>query len=280
MPRLSGCRSGWRPGSLPSAPLPAPRLHRGVVSLPPPAVTGGRRGRFLSACIRRAAAGALLSLAALFALPALPGAGTAWADSLTSNLGQTTSATTVDPEHQGRRAGLHDRVDRRRVRIHRGEGRVRNRPERQRDRDGVHRRWSRRNRHRRREPHEPADLEHGQHIRRARRHHPRPQHDYYLIIEATDGILASTSSGNEDSGGVSGWFIVNGRYNRAMVSDSGLGGAWSQSSNTLHISVEGDHKGAVTTCSAASMEDQVWTGNLTVGEGSGTRGFGPDRHAQ
>ena len=64
---------------------------------------------------------------------------------------------------------------------------------------------------------------------------------YYLIIEATDGILASTASDNVDSGGVSGWSIADARFNRAMVSDSGLGGTWIGSSNSLRISVEGDH---------------------------------------
>ena len=68
MPRLSGCRSGWPPSSLPAAPLgaqsdPLPTDPGGIA--PPPRrgepAAGdrhprrGRRGRFLSACIRRAA---------------------------------------------------------------------------------------------------------------------------------------------------------------------------------------------------------------------------------
>ena len=73
MPRLSRPRSGRPPSSLPSAPLgahsrpPSDRsgrrraCHRGVVSLPPPTVTRsrGRAGRFLSACLGRAAAALL-----------------------------------------------------------------------------------------------------------------------------------------------------------------------------------------------------------------------------
>ena len=263
--------AAWLPSfRTPSGAAPPPRRRE-------PASAGrhrGRRGRFLSACIRRAAAGALLSLAALFALPALPGAGTAWADSLTSNLGQTTSATTVDLSTRdvaqafttGSTADAYEftgvKVEFATVPsasatvtafIADGRGatdvvvvNLTNPPT-----------WSTVSTFA-----APDDTT------------LDPSTTYYLIIEATDGILASTSSGNEDSGGVSGWSIADSRFNRAMVSDSGLGGAWSQSSNTLHISVEGDHKGAVTTCSAASMEDQVWTGNLTVGEGSGTRGFG------
>ena len=88
---------------------------------------------------------------------------------------------------------------------------------------------------------------------------------YYLIIDASDGTLATTSSDSEDSGGVTGWSIADLRTRRAMVSDSGLGGTWETSSNSLKIAVEVDHKGTVTACSAASMDHQVWTGTLTVG---------------
>ena len=287
MPRLSGCRSGWRPGSFPSAPLGAQSDR--LPTVPPRAASPsrrrepasadrhrGRRGRFPSPCIRRAAAAALLSMAALFALPALPGAGTAWADSLTSNLGQTTSVTTVDLSTRdvaqafttGPTADAYEftgvKVEFATVPsasatvtafIADGRGatddvivNLTNPPT-----------WSTISTFA-----APDDTT------------LDPSTTYYLIIEATDGILASTASNNEDGGGVSGWFIVNRRYNRAMVSDSGLGGAWSPSSNTLRISVEGDHKGTVTECSAASMENRVWTANLTAGEGSGigTGGFG------
>ena len=215
-------------------------------------------------------------MAALFALPALPGAGTAWADSLTSNLGQTTSVTTVDLSTRdvaqafttGPTADAYEftgvKVEFATVPsasatvtafIADGRGatddvivNLTNPPT-----------WSTISTFA-----APDDTT------------LDPSTTYYLIIEATDGILASTASNNEDGGGVSGWFIVNRRYNRAMVSDSGLGGAWSPSSNTLRISVEGDHKGTVTECSAASMENRVWTANLTAGEGSGigTGGFG------
>ena len=51
-----------------------------------------------------------------------------------------------------------------------------------------------------------------------------------------------------------------------MVSDSGLGGTWTIAINALKISVEGDHKGTVTACNAASMQNQVWGTTLTVGK--------------
>ena len=99
---------------------------------------------------------------------------------------------------------------------------------------------------------------------------------YHLIIEGTAGIIATTSASAEDSGGASGWSIADIRYRRNMVSDSGLGGTWNSATQALKIAVEGDHKGTVTECSAASMENRVWTANLTAGEGSGigTGGFG------
>ena len=98
---------------------------------------------------------------------------------------------------------------------------------------------------------------------------------YYLIIEATDGVLAETSSDNEDRGGVTGWSIANEWDRRQMESDTGLGGTWTDSFLSLQIAVEGDHKGTVTSCSAASMEHQVWTGTVTVGQSVATpRGYG------
>ena len=89
---------------------------------------------------------------------------------------------------------------------------------------------------------------------------------YHLIIEGTEGTLATTASDSEDSGGVTGWSIADAQTQRSMVSDSGLGGTWTIAINALKISVEGDHKGTVVGCSAASMEGQVWTATLTVGE--------------
>ena len=89
---------------------------------------------------------------------------------------------------------------------------------------------------------------------------------YHLIIEGTEGTLATTASDSEDSGGVTGWSIADAQTQRSMVSDSGLGGTWTIAINALKISVEGDHKGTVTGCSAASMQNQVWTATLTVGE--------------
>ena len=89
---------------------------------------------------------------------------------------------------------------------------------------------------------------------------------YHLIIEGTEGTLATTASDSEDSGGVSGWSIADAQTQRSMVSDSGLGGTWTIAINALKISVEGDHKGTVVGCSAASMEGQVWGATLTVGK--------------
>ena len=91
---------------------------------------------------------------------------------------------------------------------------------------------------------------------------------YHLIIEGTEGTLATTASDSEDSGGVTGWSIADAQTQRSMVSDSGLGGTWTIAINALKISVEGDHKGTVTACSAASMQNQVWTGTMTVGTAS------------
>ena len=89
---------------------------------------------------------------------------------------------------------------------------------------------------------------------------------YHLIIEGTEGTLATTASDSEDSGGASGWSIADAQTQRSMVSDSGLGGTWTIAINALKISVEGDHKGTVVGCSAASMEGQVWGATLTVGK--------------
>ena len=61
---------------------------------------------------------------------------------------------------------------------------------------------------------------------------------YHLIIEGTDGLLATTSTDAEDSGGATGWLIGNNRQQRTMA-DSGLGGTWITSSNALQISLEG-----------------------------------------
>ena len=96
---------------------------------------------------------------------------------------------------------------------------------------------------------------------------------YNLIIEGTEGTLPTTYSNSEDSGGVSGWSIGDSRGERTMVSDSGLGGTWDAGGASLKIAVEGDHKGTVVGCSAASMEDQVWTGTLTVGIVGGEVGY-------
>ena len=63
--------------------------------------------------------------------------------------------------------------------------------------------------------------------------------NYHLIIEGTDGLLATTASDGEDSGGATGWLIGNTRQQRTMVADSGLGGTWTGAANVLQISLEG-----------------------------------------
>ena len=107
MPRLSGCGSGRPPSSLPSAPLgaqpdPLSTDPHGAGSPPRPLEPAsadrhrGRCGRYLSAGIRRAAAGALLSLAALLACSAMLDAGVAQADVLVSNIDRSrTNAANV-----------------------------------------------------------------------------------------------------------------------------------------------------------------------------------------
>ena len=98
---------------------------------------------------------------------------------------------------------------------------------------------------------------------------------YYLIIEGTDGRVAVTTATGEDSGAASGWSVANGRRQRADETQTGVGGTWSTESATLKISVEGHRTGETFACSAASMEDQMWTGTLTVGQALGTeRGYG------
>ena len=62
---------------------------------------------------------------------------------------------------------------------------------------------------------------------------------YYLIMEGTGGEVATTASDNEDSGGVIDWDIDNLRLRRQMVSDSGLGGTWVASNSVMQISLEG-----------------------------------------
>ena len=102
--RLSGYRSGRPPSSLPCAPFRAqsdPLLTDPGGSAPPsrrrkPTSVDrqrGRAGRFLSACIRRAAAILLLGCAATL------GADDAWAATLVSNLDQSSgSGETLDTD--------------------------------------------------------------------------------------------------------------------------------------------------------------------------------------
>ena len=87
---------------------------------------------------------------------------------------------------------------------------------------------------------------------------------YYLIIEGTDGRVAVTTATGEDSGAASGWSVANGRRQRADETQTGVGGTWSTESATLKISVEGHRTGDTIACSAASMENRIWTATLSV----------------
>ncbi len=68
---------------------------------------------------------------------------------------------------------------------------------------------------------------------------------YYLIIEATDGVLQTTNSNPEDSGAAANWTIGNAASIRTMVLTSGLGGTWANSptSASLQMAVRGKHHG-------------------------------------
>ena len=97
---------------------------------------------------------------------------------------------------------------------------------------------------------------------------------YYLILEGTDGSWALTTSSSEDSGGASGFSIANGARERTDETLTGVGGTWGNITvGPFMIKVEGHRVGEAFTCSAASMEDQIWTGTLTVGA-SESIGFG------
>ena len=81
------------------------------------------------------------------------------------------------PEQPGPLASLHDRVNRRCLRAHRGQSAIRDGPGQHGDDHGVHRRRSGNKRRHHREPDEPADVDDDQHIHRTGRNHPRRQHD-------------------------------------------------------------------------------------------------------
>ena len=90
---------------------------------------------------------------------------------------------------------------------------------------------------------------------------------YYLIIEATDGVLAGTDSDAEDSGAAANWTIGNVLSVRAMVSDSGLGGTWVNMvrSISLQMAIRGKHHGNPGTPElAVTAKDQTLVLDVTV----------------
>ena len=154
------------------------------------------------------------------------GAGTAAAETLVSNLGETTANVRRKPEYRGCLAGVHDRLNRRRLRAHRGQGRIRDGPEPHGDGHGVHRRRSGSKRQHHRDADEPGDVGHNQHVHRTGWDHARRQHELPPHHRGHGRRLALTTSDSEDSGGVTGWSIGDSVHQRTMVSDSGLGGTW------------------------------------------------------
>ena len=61
---------------------------------------------------------------------------------------------------------------------------------------------------------------------------------YYFMIRASDGLLATSGADAQDSGGIAGWSIANGRFRRTTATAI-PGGGWNFSSNVLQIAVEG-----------------------------------------
>ncbi len=104
--------------------------------------------------------------------------------------------------------------------------------------------------------------------------------NYVVVITqiGTESVeLDSTTSSGEDASGLSDWSIKNKFYWQS-------GSTWmlkSGANEALSIIVNGyANTVAVPTCSVAAMQNQVWTGNLTVGAPTGTttltRGYRKD----
>ena len=88
--------------------------------------------------------------------------------------------------------------------------------------------------------------------------------DYVVVItqRGTGSVkIDSTTSGGEDSQGLAGWSIKDKFYWK----NSGTWTLKSGANEALSIIVFGYARTTVTTCSVAAMQNQVWTGNLTVG---------------
>ena len=63
---------------------------------------------------------------------------------------------------------------------------------------------------------------------------------YYVIVEGTGGVLERANNNNEDSGGANGWSIANDVNRRSQGDGTGLvGGTWITNNTPLKIAVEG-----------------------------------------
>ena len=247
MPRLSGCRSGRPPGSLPSAPsgaqsdpLPtdspgaAPALRRRE-----PASADrhrGRRGRSPSRASRalRALTVLLVAVAALLALPLQAQAQTTFV----SNLGQTTHASfvanlsTTDVSQQFYVGSTEVTLSTVKVKFNTVPGSMatvtaviatgRD------SSDSILATLT-----------NPAIWSTTSTFTAPEGTTLAAGPNYHLIIEGTDGLLATTASDDEDSGGATAWLIGNTRQQRTTVAASGLGGTWTGAANALQISLEG-----------------------------------------
>ena len=90
---------------------------------------------------------------------------------------------------------------------------------------------------------------------------------YYLIIEATGGVLQVTPNDAEDSGAAANWTIGNAASFRAMVSDTGLGGSWVNTAAdvSFQMAIRGKHHGNPGTPElTVTAKDQTLVLDVTV----------------
>ena len=85
---------------------------------------------------------------------------------------------------------------------------------------------------------------------------------YHLFIIGDDGKLALTGTGDEDSGGASGWSIGNTRYLRTHGDETGLGGTFLTSGTVFKFAIEGteeevDNTAPTLSSAETSSLDQV-----------------------
>ena len=90
---------------------------------------------------------------------------------------------------------------------------------------------------------------------------------YYLIVEATDGVLQTTGSNAEDSGAAANWTIGNAASVRTDETQSGLGGSWADTTTnaSLQMAVRGKHHGRPGTPTlSVGAKDQTLVLEVTV----------------